>query len=382
MSIVERLSSRSKPDPDLLATALRYAGRGYSIIAVKGKIAAGLWKPFQDRPADEPTLRRMFGRKGVTGLAVILGSASGGLACRDFDDARAYQQWATNNAYLATILPTVRTARGYHVYFHGPDGYRDLGNGEYRADAGHYCLLPPSRHPDGALYRWVVPLPGGALPGVDPVEAGLITATEDIKEFPATPATQPPTSTHCMRQWVNTPIAHAIADTLPTGPGKRNRSLFELARRLKAIMPNASARELRPIVRQWFDAALPVIRTKEWGVTWEEFSVAWQRVRYPIRGCWDEIVRTSRSITADTGDYDGAAAALIRLAMALQAHHGSGNAWPLSCKLAGEVAGVSRPRAWAVLKMLQFDGVIELVKEGGPKGSRQAAEYRLVEVEQ
>jgi Bifunctional DNA primase/polymerase, N-terminal len=176
MPIVERVSSRSKPSLDLLATALGYAARGWSIIAVKGKKAAGLWKPFQTRTADEPTLRRMFERQ-ATGLAVILGPVSGGLACRDFDDAGAYHRWTAQHPDLAASVPTVKTARGFHVYFRGLEGFQTLGDGEYRADAGHYCLLPPSRHPDGPTYTWLKPIPDGNLPFLDPVQAGLLSGS-------------------------------------------------------------------------------------------------------------------------------------------------------------------------------------------------------------
>src|SRR5437667_3928810 len=92
---------------DLLTAALEYAARRLSIIPTIGKISAHHWRQFQDVPADEPTLRSMFRRKGITGLAVILGSVSGGLACRDFDDADAYRRWAANHSDLANVLPTV-----------------------------------------------------------------------------------------------------------------------------------------------------------------------------------------------------------------------------------------------------------------------------------
>ena len=157
---LREVHSPSKPAiADLLEAALEYAARGWSIIPTAGKQPTGSWKTFQTSPPDEPTLRRMFARKGITGLAIIMGSASGGLACRDYDDAGAYRRWADDHPDLASTLPTVKTSRGFHVYFAGPDGFQDLGDGEYRADSGHYCLLPPSAHPDGPTYTWLVPLP-------------------------------------------------------------------------------------------------------------------------------------------------------------------------------------------------------------------------------
>lgn len=53
------------------------------------------------------------------------------------------------------------------------------------------------------------------------------------------------------------------AHTLPSEPGQRNKCLFELARFLRGVVPDASLDELRPIVRQWHSLAEPVISTKE-----------------------------------------------------------------------------------------------------------------------
>ena len=132
----------------LIDHALAYAARGWSIISVMGKKAAGLWMPFQEKAADEATLRQLFARPGITGVAVILGSVSGGLACRDFDVVDAYHAWAANNPQDAAVFPTVKTARGFHVYGHlNEDIFVDLDDGELRADSGHYVLLPPSIHP-------------------------------------------------------------------------------------------------------------------------------------------------------------------------------------------------------------------------------------------
>ncbi len=157
---------------DFLSAALAYARRGWSIIPVtnigKDKKAACPWKQFQTTRPNELTLRQLFSRPDVSGLAVLLGSASGGIVCRDFDRMDAFKRWALSHTELARMLPTVETCRGRHVYFRGPDGYYEFGDGEYRGDARHYCLLPPSRHPDGPTYTWLVPLPSGELPIIEP----------------------------------------------------------------------------------------------------------------------------------------------------------------------------------------------------------------------
>jgi hypothetical protein len=91
-----------------------------------------------------------------------------------------FEHWAAAHRELARKLPTVATARGRHVYFRSTwTGFIHLGgDGDLRCDSKHYCLLPPSWHPSGVLYRWVVPLPDGPLPLVDPFAVGLAPATE------------------------------------------------------------------------------------------------------------------------------------------------------------------------------------------------------------
>jgi Bifunctional DNA primase/polymerase, N-terminal len=156
-------NGHSKPLTDgenLLFHALAYARRGWSIIPVAGKKSIGIWKPFQTRAADAKTLIHLFAKRGVTGLAVILGKSSGGLAVRDFDTPEAYFAWRDANPEDAARLPTVQTARGYHVYGQlTEEAFAILECGELRADSGHYVLLPPSIHPDGGVYRWINPLP-------------------------------------------------------------------------------------------------------------------------------------------------------------------------------------------------------------------------------
>ncbi len=153
--------------------ALEYARLGFSVIPVRGKKPTiRSWKPYQTTPMGPGEIARRFSSPKVTGLAVILGSVSGDLCCRDFDRVEAYRAWARKFPGYAATLPTVQTARGFHVYFRAKAvRTHKFEDGELRGEGG-YCLLPPSRHPDGPIYSWIRE-PSGEIPIVDPNLAGL-----------------------------------------------------------------------------------------------------------------------------------------------------------------------------------------------------------------
>src|ERR1019366_2892505 len=186
-----------------------------------------------------------------------------------------------------------------------PSGYADLGDGEFRGDTKHYVVLPPSHHPSGTVYRWKIPFPDEGLPFLDPVQAGLTKCnTQQLpKPTPHIPThTHTPTHphTHCICEQEQIPTL--ITLTLPSRQGERNRKIFEFARRLKNIMPHATGKELKPILRKWYELALPVIATKDWEETWNDFIVSWQRIEHPIGGQWSEIVQAGKEIMVDTSD--------------------------------------------------------------------------------
>lgn len=248
----------------------------------------------------------------------------------------------------------------------------DQRHGEYRATSRQYCLLPPSLHPEGTLYRWLNPLPeaDNDLPKLDPVKAGLLTL----------PSLSPSNPLQCPSfsiQIENT-IEDIMVRTLPTGPGKRNHQIWELARWLKTIMPQAGLPELRKIVRQWFDRALPIIRTKDWHETWEDFLIAWPRAPR-MAPSWDEVISTYNGLPLPKGYDDPVLAELVRLFSAAQQRHGSGNVWRMTYERAAEVVGVSKDTAWRKIKILVFEGVVELVRNGTNRGKDDnACEWRFL----
>jgi hypothetical protein len=193
----------------------------------------------------------------VTGLAVVTGRVSGGLAIRDFDNSNAYRSWAESNPDDARLLPTVKTARGLHRYGSlDEEVFADLGDGGLRADCRHYTVLPPSMHPDGIPYEWQNPLPDLDTP-LPWLPSSLTSPRRGLRDTQQTQQTQP-THTHASTEFSQA-VHLALASTLPAGPGKRRMRLFDLARKLKAIIPSASPAELRAIVREWHRLALPFV---------------------------------------------------------------------------------------------------------------------------
>jgi hypothetical protein len=357
---------------DLLAAALDYRRRGWAVIPVRGKHAATRWKRYQAHPPGEKTLRRLFRRHDITGLAALTGRASGGLAVRDFDRAAAYEHWASRYPLLAAALPTVKTARGFHVYGQlDEDAYAELGDGELRADPGHYVLLPPSRHPDGPAYAWRVSLPTAGLPALH----GSLTRPQQPHAGAADPV-PPSTSSTNIAWWTC-----LILGCLPTGPGQRNRRVFEFARRLKGAKPDATPAELRHALREWHRRALPHIRTKDFDESWSDFTTAWERVRRPAGQSLAAAVAAADDVppAVERLGYDGALRRLAALCWQLARQWGH-KPFPLGCEVAEDYLNTSARQAARLLKTLRFDKVLERVKKG-TKASGQASEYLFTATE-
>jgi hypothetical protein len=162
----------------------------------------------------------------------------------------------------------------------------------------------------------------------------------------------------------------------------RNRRLFDLARRLKAIIPNAAPDELRRIVSRWHRLALSKITTKSFPITWGEFLTAWKNVRIPHGSHFDQIVKKSISSpppveAANYGEDPNMTnnmTKLLSLCYQLHKHH-NGGSWPLACRIIELNLSIKRTEANTLLGALMFDGIIERVKSGSYR-DRQAAEYR------
>ncbi len=383
----------------VVTAAIGYAERGWSVLPMKGDKcpAAKKWKALQTertRPAD---IAGWFGRlKTAEGVGVILGAVSGNLAARDFDDERAYHRWAEAHPDLAATLPTVQTGKGFHVYFRGAGvKTKTLGDGELRGERA-YTVLPPSPHPSGVVYEWIVPLPDGELPEVDPHEAGLSRAwidagdggcaTESTETTENTEDTEDPEAiSEGWNEKTRTAIDDAIGRTLPPAFGKRNWHVFKLCRALQSIpelagIKASQLRRLKPIVREWHRRGLANMHTKDFGTTWADFAYSWPRVRFPEGD--DTLRRAIEAAEAATPpawaseDYTEPRMLLLAsLCRELQRFAGEG-VFFLSVRTAGGLVGVDPGTACRWLHAFVADGALVEDERGNQSG--RATRWRYI----
>lgn len=176
--------------------------------------------------------------------------------------------------------------------------------------------------------------------------------------------------------------AEAIRRCLPGGPGERRDCLFRLARTLKGLphLADADAEELGPAVEAWFALAAPVVRTKDFGASWKDFTDLWAVVRSPMGSGFEEAVRAALD-----GPPPPEAAAfadlptkrLTAVCAALQRHAGRGPFF-LSCRTAARVAGfTNQMTASRRVKEFVRRGLLEVVEAGRPgRTRRKAGRYR------
>ncbi|HUT91382.1 MAG TPA: bifunctional DNA primase/polymerase [Thermoguttaceae bacterium] len=388
----------------LLEIARAYQRHGWSIIPIKAgtkRAACRSWKPYQQARPDDAKLKQWFSTTNGLGLAVICGEVSGDLVCRDFDTMEGYERWKELHPDLAATLPTVATARGRHVYFRAAQRkIVTLKDGELRG--GGYCLLPPSRHPDGTEYRWLIPLPDGLLPYVDDVQAAgfldSLHATETTERTETTEITEDNggllKTTDAMEGGgltiadIESDVRRAILDTLPTqlraptGPGNRNHAVFEFARAMRAIprFADANADDLENYVRIWHDLGLArgVIGTVPYDDTRGDFIYGWPRVKFPkglepMALIFEQAKRAPLPAAASRYECENRQ---LLVAWCRELQRASGDQpFFLGCRTAGKLLGVDHTTAWRWLSLLQHDRIIVQV-EKGDRSKRRASRYR------
>lgn len=132
--------------------AVDYRERGWSPIRLKGKVPSEPWAEHQrDRMTTEEIAARPW-----PGVGIVTGQVSE-LVVLDADSPQACEELKRRGH---PVTPMAKTARGMHLYFKHPGGelptQLGLGKGIDLKGDGGYVVAPPSRHPSGARYEWII----------------------------------------------------------------------------------------------------------------------------------------------------------------------------------------------------------------------------------
>ena len=161
-------------------------------------------------------------------------------------------------------------------------------------------------------------------------------------------------------------------NAIPFAVGQRHRALFELARWVKGVEPNASIARQMEIVKCWHSQFLHIIGTKEFEASWADFRYSLSRVKQP----YGATLQSSLSNLPSSPDipelhlYGEKAVHLMRICMALQIHH-SPEPFYLSCRTAGDLLGCNHTDAAKLLQIFVTEGwLIEVRRGAGSKATR------------
>jgi len=178
-------------------------------------------------------------------------------------------------------------------------------------------------------------------------------------------------------------IDEAILDSLPTGPGRRNRQVFDFARALKAIpaLSDAGAKDLKSYARRWHKLAKPMITTQPFEETWIDFLRVWPRVKWP-KGSEPMaqifVVAADSEVPEVTEEYEqGQLRLLVALYRELQCAAGDGSFY-LSTRTVGRLLGVDHTTAWRWLFLLEQDGILNVFSRRSQK-TMKATRFRYME---
>jgi Bifunctional DNA primase/polymerase, N-terminal/Primase C terminal 1 (PriCT-1) len=213
-------------DPELLAAALAYVERGWPVFPVSGKTPL-TEHGFHDASLDPEQIRVWWTAHPTAGVAVPTGEPSG-LFVVDIDaqkgGATAWKRLCDEHGKVPKTLATLTGGGGSHLLFRDPgdvpSSIEKLAEHVDVRAAGGYIVLPPSAHPNGRPYKWLI----GKAPLADP-PAWLVELARGREGGTAAPA---------------------VAEIIPEG--RRRAAMLTVAGKMKRA--GVRGEEMLPMLRE------------------------------------------------------------------------------------------------------------------------------------
>jgi Trp operon repressor len=233
----------------VIAEALKLAQLGWSLIPLKPYSKEPLvpWKALQQRRLTEPELTELFERNPLANVGIITGKVSQ-LLVLDADAPDVVKHLSIPET------PIAETARGRHYYFHLPNAHirsvAGIAEGlDIRADGG-YVVSPPSTHPSGKRYEWIIP-----PRGLDPYGAEPAPPPAWLMEL---------LSRHRARSGTLARIVQGVPQ------GQRNISSAALIGKLLGCLPQDDWESIAwPLVSAWNEQNKPPLDEKQLRYTFD-----------------------------------------------------------------------------------------------------------------
>lgn len=221
---------------DLVEAARRYMGMGLRVIALTGKAPNGKVHPHGLKDAFGPVVESLapvmeaFTHPDTTGIGILTEYP---YFVVDIDGEEGARAWAGIAGPL-DFLPTrwvSKTGRGLHLWYADakPRSTRRLADKLDFKAVGGYVAAPPSLHPDGHRYEWLLE------PGEPPLQApdGLLALLDrgDLERERALVSRQDNKRVrHQPREggkwWASWGFEGVYAAVREAGEGNRNRLLY------------------------------------------------------------------------------------------------------------------------------------------------------------
>jgi hypothetical protein len=140
--------------------ALQYAGRGWRVFPLQGKIPFKGSRGFKDATTDAAAVEAWWRKWPDANIGIATGKGENygtGLVVLDVDGTEGLAELKALIALHGPLPATLvaRTGNGLHVYLEG-EGVRSSARSKLHVRGeGGYVVAPPSLHPCGRRYAWV-----------------------------------------------------------------------------------------------------------------------------------------------------------------------------------------------------------------------------------